>query len=148
MLKSSEKDNLKMEAVKIKMYNSKICPYSNKNAGTLSHHKKTHNPQQIPCDVCSKVFISRAYMQGHKSSVHSTESEECPICSKMIKKANFMHHKRKHEGHRYECTFCPKSYWDQGSLHHHKKIHIVGQFEERNVKELHEKKPRFFQMQC
>ena len=129
-----------MEAVKIKMYNCNICPYSNKNAGTLSHHKKTHNPEQIPCDVCSKVFISRAYMQGHKSSVHSTE--ECPICSKMIQKTNFINHKRKHEGHRYECTFCSKSYWDQGSLHHHKKIHLVGQIEENIVKEFHEKKPR------
>ena len=54
-----------------KMYECNLCPYSNKNPGTLYHHKKNkHNPDQIPCDECGKVFISRGYMQGHKSDVH------------------------------------------------------------------------------
>ena len=48
----------------IKMYKCDSCSYSNKNGGTLSHHKKIHNPDNIPCDVCSKVFISRGYIRA------------------------------------------------------------------------------------
>ena len=62
--------NGKENIVKIKMYKCSSCSYTNKNAGTLSHHKKTHNPDQIPCEVCSKVFISRTYMQMHKRYKH------------------------------------------------------------------------------
>ena len=105
----------------IKMYKCNSCSYSNKNAGTLFHHKKTHDPGQIPCDVCSKVFISRSYMQGHKSKMH--ETMECQICSKMVKKGHMQAHTVKHTGYLYRCPLCPKSYMDQASLFHHNKTH-------------------------
>ena len=88
----------------------------------IQAHKKTHNPDQIPCDICSNVFISSAYMQAHKSSVHV--SVACPLCSKTIMKGNLQVHKMKHEGRIYKCKHCSKSYMDQGSLSHHRKVHF------------------------
>ena len=109
----------------IKMYKCDSCSYSNKNGGTLSHHKKIHNPDNIPCDVCSKVFISNGYMQAHKSDVHNAVKVACNICSKMIKETGLESHKKKHEGLLHICSLCSKSYMDQGSLSHHKKrIHF------------------------
>ena len=115
---SDKKENVKPT---IKMYKCNSCSYSNKNSGTLYHHKQTHSPDQIPCDVCSKVFISRARMQMHKSNVHNPVA--CQICSKMIQRSNLQAHKKKHEGFLYRCKLCPKSYMDTGSLVHHNKKH-------------------------
>ena len=110
--------------MKIKMYKCSSCLYTNKNAGTLSHHKKTHNSDQIPCEVCSKVFISRSYMQAHKHYVHDAVKVACHICSKIIKEFNLKIHEMRHTGYRHKCTFCSKSYMDQGSLFKHQKNHF------------------------
>ena len=60
---SDKKENVKPT---IKVYKCNSCSYSNKNSGTLYHHKQTHSPDQIPCDVCSKVFISRTYITSYR----------------------------------------------------------------------------------
>ena len=102
------------------------APYgANKNAGTLSHHKKTHNPDQIPCEVCSKVFISLSYMQAHKNYMHNAVKVACPICSKRINEFNLKTHEMRHTGYRHKCTLC--SYMDNGSLFKHMKIHYPDQ---------------------
>ena len=109
------------------MYKCSSCSYTNKNAGTLSHHKKTHNPDQIPCEVCSKVFISRTYMQMHKRYKHDAAKVACHICSRRVKEFNLKLHEMRHTGYRHKCTLCSKSYMDQGSLFKHKKIHYPDQ---------------------
>ena len=119
--------NEKENCVNIKMYKCSYCLYTNKNAGTLSHHKKSHDPDQIPCEVCSKVFISRTYMQMHKNYAHNAVKVVCHICSKRINEFKLKQHEKRHAGIRHKCTLCSKSYMDQASLFHHRKIHYSDQ---------------------
>ena len=40
-----------------------MCSKSFNNHGTLSHHKKIHNPENVPWIICTQIFINKSHLK-------------------------------------------------------------------------------------
>lgn len=129
----------------------KICGKSFKNSHSLqSHISLRHKERPVNCDLCNLKFSNLVKFNAHKSQVH--ENVKCEACGKtMSKKYYETKHKKLHEGvyakkcecgkiyydlasynahytaiHqgvRYLCDKCPKSYVSKYDLQQHQKTH-------------------------
>lgn len=88
----------------------------------LLEHIQVHlNPNLYGCDLCSKSFSSKEYLQLHKMQSHATEVErpfKCDKCPKsFIQKGQLSSHMGRHQ--LYQCTKCDKVLAGKGSLSAH-----------------------------
>lgn len=68
-------------------------------------HEAQHKNQVYKCDVCSKMFNCKEYMQAHRRGHVNTF--ECPICHKKFKrKHHLVEHVRVHEKNGFKCEHC------------------------------------------
>ena len=56
---------------KTKMFSCRICPseFSSSEARRL-HEKSDHSDVEIECELCEKKFLTKDYLQRHKTQVH------------------------------------------------------------------------------
>ncbi|XP_055626141.1 transcription factor grauzone-like [Toxorhynchites rutilus septentrionalis] len=88
----------------------------------LLEHIQVHlNPNLYGCDLCSKSFSSKEYLQLHKMQAHASEVDrpyKCDKCPKsFIQKGQLSSHMGRHQ--MYQCTKCDKVLAGKGSLSAH-----------------------------
>lgn len=96
-----------------------------------SHLNKHTGQKPHKCNLCSKTFMSEAYLSKHKKLLHLSEAEkatavkyECSFCSKIYhRKKVFDKHLKSHNGggFPFQCEMCSKGYMNQWRLNRHMK---------------------------
>ena len=118
-----------------KPYTCKFCPRSFVHGSSLLCHERTHTGERpYTCKICPKAFALSSTLRIHERT-HSEfkgikPSAEhpyyCPICSKTFKcNSGLKNHKKAiHEGQKFMCQTCGKSYVNKGGLQFHIGIEI------------------------
>lgn len=96
----------------------------------VEHRRKTHrNLQRFSCDLCDKTFSRKPNIKQHMKlhlfpdAVFQCHYENCPKFFNA--KRNLMSHIRsKHEGKRWECSFCGSELSTKQKLEQHVLAHL------------------------
>ena len=98
---------------KTKMFFCRICPseFSSSEARRL-HEKSDHSDVEIECELCEKKFLTKDYLQRHKTQVHfNTEKEKCVYCGKQMTNLK-LHMQAVHLKEKlHECAHCEKGFF-------------------------------------
>ena len=79
---------------------------------------------KFPCDECERKFSSRVSLKRH-SQIHTGQFNHfCKICRNGFNESShFKIHMRSHEGLKYNCSQCPKSFVSKQNLMFHMSEH-------------------------
>ncbi|XP_058818801.1 uncharacterized protein LOC131681783 [Topomyia yanbarensis] len=74
------------------------------------HYALKHKSQELPCDLCGKLFKHRKLLQKHK--VLHTSHHTCKVCGKILQKKWTLHvHMRVHTKEKpYPCELCDQRF--------------------------------------
>ena len=94
------------------------------------HVQRNHNEKHLLCTECSYVCSDAGFLQMHIGR-HHTDKTQWPQCkwpecnyASWPKKNVENHYKKVHEGIRYKCNICSKTFTAKANMHAHKlKIH-------------------------
>lgn len=77
------------------------------------------------CDICSKIFSCRAYLNSHLRSHQNDRPYKCTDCGKSFKRTgNLAEHRKIHSGLKeYGCNICGKAFIQQSSQIVHMRSH-------------------------
>ncbi|XP_069159589.1 uncharacterized protein [Procambarus clarkii] len=105
------------------------CPQCGKifkTQRTMRRHLRTHQNKIYSCDFCAKEFRHEESLRVHKS-VHKEggSGNICKVCEKDCKTPYYLqlHMKTKHEGAKFLCLECNRSFKWKQSYRKHKAIH-------------------------
>ena len=94
------------------------------------HVQRNHNEKHLLCSECSYVCSDAGFLQMHIGRHHTDKTlwPQCkwPECNytSWPKKNVETHYKKVHEGIRYKCNICSKTFTARANMHAHKlKIH-------------------------
>ena len=92
----------------------------------LIKHKKIHEDNPVPCEICGIVLKNEAKLQFHMASHTRTQiGGNCPVCNKYYSgRYNLLRHvKRTHSKIKnIKCTTCNKGFYELAKLEKHVKI--------------------------
>jgi len=101
-----------------------ICNNTYKYKTGLRRHTKEHSNNKFKCDLCKKVFITRANLSGHIKSVHSDREYKfkCQYCEQIFSLSHHLNsHIQVHTREKpYPCTKCTKMF----AMKHHLNWHL------------------------
>ena len=110
----------------------------NKHPETLEEHeKKQQVKHQFSCEICEFKTFHKSSIKHHMKSVHHKEDKNkwCKVCEQNISYNYFKAHmKAVHEGVRFFCDVCDKSYKDKKNLKYHLKMNHPETMEDQEVK--------------
>ena len=86
-------------------------------------HKVKKN--EFKCDNCDKIYGYKYQLKRHFDSVHEGWKYYCNLCGKSFSyEENLQKHRNEHRGITFKCKACPKVYTIKQSLSYHiKKTH-------------------------
>ena len=96
------------------------------------HKKLVHENKKSFCDLCDQVFLTRNrkyQKKKHMLEVHqgSHEPNKCQICEAVFESGKLeSHYKTVHEGKRFKCNICGKSFRAFKYVKVHTKIYHEG----------------------
>ncbi|VEN42218.1 unnamed protein product [Callosobruchus maculatus] len=122
----------------IKVYHDKkfactvSCGRVFKSAKELEEHTcplPTPKIKQFPCEVCGNKFTQKRNLQTHMKRHSDLKTKyTCPICGvELSYRETYLKHVRLHEGPRFVCDICNKSYKRKDILLEHKRMVHEGQ---------------------
>ena len=80
------------------------------------------------CPKCNKCFVAAGSLKQHMEIHTGQFSYYCEICRRGFNNhTNFGIHKRTHEGLRFNCQYCTKSFVKKQTYDYHQSIH-TGQY--------------------
>ena len=80
--------------------------------------------KELTCTRCGKTFARPATLNSHMELHTGQFKYFCEICRKGYNNNTpYVVHMRKHEGLRYQCDVCSKTFGKKQNLDHHKSIH-------------------------
>ena len=87
------------------------CPKKFKRSNQLEYHKRSHKAMSNICDLCGKHYESAHYITVHMKTVHQETQENlpCDICGKVFAYLCRLkdHKKRNHSDDCYrQCSLC------------------------------------------
>jgi hypothetical protein len=117
------------------------CPSYKKDLGSLedlrAHVQSTHNvirsrrKIEFMCEICLKVFMSKAYLEVHKRFHTKEKPFKCSHCPKSF---YAQHHLRSHElsvhfpgTEEFPCSLCERKFTTREYLYVHRKWHRDGE---------------------
>ncbi|GBG31351.1 Zinc finger protein 786 [Hondaea fermentalgiana] len=97
-----------------------------------THVRTTHEGQRFACEICKRVFTRKSDVQRHVRSMHDPVTFQCPYedCSMEFHNRRILraHVDKKHNGRKYACPDCTKSFAYKGTLTDHMKWTHKGSF--------------------
>lgn len=107
------------------IFETELSGQSNTNESESPVARPLLSAVKHECDVCRKVFNSKARLKDHKR-IHSGERPfECDICQRrFIQLSHLRHHLRIHTGERpYQWSICNIRFTQMSTLNQHRTIH-------------------------
>ncbi|XP_076637970.1 uncharacterized protein LOC143350063 isoform X1 [Colletes latitarsis] len=123
------------------IYTCSVCAYRCKSMSELKLHRKKHTEEDIiesirkkctdktvwQCEVCSRIFSTRAVLLNHER-IHKGEkmNVKCNICGKQLANKNSLiyHNKSIHSKERpHMCQYCGGAFVSKESRLIHERIH-------------------------
>ncbi len=95
------------------------------NCNMSTHLKLTHGekpPTRVPCNLCSKTFLTKYLMKLHIITFHQGQRPfKCKLCSKSYTTNSDLnkHLKSIHYGVKYSCHICSTSLSSKASVNNH-----------------------------
>lgn len=90
--------------------------------GMLGSHMKRHDKTPSECDVCNKVFSNHIRMVRHRMCHRSELKYVCNVCSKGFKMRKYLNrHMAVHNGTKVSCRYCDASFSFATSRRAHEK---------------------------
>ncbi|CAH0563396.1 unnamed protein product [Brassicogethes aeneus] len=116
------------DPVQRKKYECAQCDKTFASVGYLNTHiKSTHEGFKFPCPHCPKMYTERRGLYGHLQIKHAALKKEykCPLCDEKFstRKSRLAHIDEVHDGHRYKCEHCQKTYIHSGNFNKHVRNH-------------------------
>ena len=105
---------LHVRNVHLKHLICEFCDYSTGMEGRLREHMNIHSTNQpFTCDICSRRFKKKDYLDNHMVSLHGDERKyKCEKCEKAFKHAKHLNeHRRIHnKDFKAKCHICDKQF--------------------------------------
>ena len=110
----------------LKKFKCYICDSAFKSSIQMAQHIKiVHNrTKEYECEVCSSVFYSLSKLNCHRK-VHDQNQVPCDLCGTIFNtKLNLSNHiKRVHEGRKFKCDICENIFNTKAHLTAHLNCH-------------------------
>merc|ERR1712141_816932 len=113
--------------VKFARKRSKTLETVAKKISTL-HNKNVHEGQNAhKCEMCGKIFRSKANLEVHVNSLHNGIKYKCQLCDMPFMQLRTLNKRVKlihgiHEGLKFKCEACNDSFKSKSHLLRHVKI--------------------------
>ncbi|VEN43727.1 unnamed protein product [Callosobruchus maculatus] len=108
--------------MRLHRYQCHICNESFGKRGTHYAHMRRHSNVRYICSYagCSKSFVSSWNLEKHEHLHTSVERYKCKDCNVGFKTYDtYRYHLKTHNGRKYLCAFCGKSYLQSVHLKYH-----------------------------
>ena len=108
-----------------KPYFCDICHQRFAQGNALKCHKRTHTGERpYVCKICNKSFSQNTILKTHMT-LHTGKTVKCPDCDKYFSRKSYLIlHRREHTGEKpYICDKCPNRYYQKSHLDRHLDTH-------------------------
>ncbi|KAK9736197.1 BED zinc finger [Popillia japonica] len=83
------------------------------------------------CDICNRSFKNKSYVVSHKKVVHENRSDfVCEVCNRLfLTRATLEKHEMSHtKNYKFKCDSCDKGYYRRAELEHHQNVQHKGEY--------------------
>merc|ERR1719312_1114501 len=105
-----------------------ICSKSFTQSAHLKEHSMLHTNAIFTCDLCGKGYYQPQTLRRHKKTHNASNQFQCEDCGFSTTRAYLLtdHMRKNHSKERemrYQCTVCPKAFYEAAKLNKHMIVH-------------------------